>query len=146
MTEYYLTFKALHIISFVSWMAAMLYLPRLFVYHAQAKPGSELSETLKVMELKLHKYIMNPAMILTFLFGVLLIVITGAGGPGTGSWMHAKILLIVLLAGCHGMMSKIRKDFANDKNTRSAKFYKWFNELPTVLMIGIVFLAVLKPF
>ncbi len=142
----YLTLKALHIISFTAWMAGLFYLPRLYVYHANAAQGSELSETLKVMEHKLLRYIMNPAMILTFALGIWLVVVTGYGGPGTGAWIHAKLLLVLVLAGFHGMCAGWRKKFAADANVKSHKFFRWANEVPTVALILIVFLAVLKPF
>ena len=142
----YLALKALHIISFTAWMAGLLYLPRLYVYHAEAKVGGELSETLKVMERKLLRFIMNPAMILTFILGIWLIVITGIGAPGSGAWIHAKLVLVLGLAGFHGMCASWRKKFANDANEKTHKFYRWMNEVPTVALILIVFLAVLKPF
>jgi putative membrane protein len=143
----YLTLKAFHIIAFTAWMAGLFYLPRLYVYHAEAKNGSELSETLKVMERKLLRAIMNPAMIVTFLLGIWLVIITGYGAPGSGSgWIHAKILLVLFLAGFHGACAKWRKDFERDSNQRSHTFYRWMNEVPTVLLIAIVFLVVLKPF
>ena len=142
----YLTLKALRIISFTAWMAGLFYLPRLYVYHANAQTGSELSETLKTMEHKLLRYIMNPAMILTFALGIWLVVITGYGAPGSGGWVHAKVLCVLLLAGFHGACSAWRKKFAADMNSKSEKFFRWANEVPTVLLILIVFLAVLKPF
>ena len=142
----YLTLKAIHIISFTAWMGGLLYLPRLFVYHANAEVGSDLSETLKVMEHKLLRYIMNPAMIFTFALGIWLVVITGYGAPGSGGWIHAKVLCVLLLAGFHGVCSSWRKKFAADVNTKNDKFFRWANEVPTVLLIIIVFLAVLKPF
>lgn len=135
--------KSLHIISFIAWMAGLLYLPRLFVYHTAAEKGSELSETLKVMERKLLRYIMNPAMIATWGFGLWLASMLGSHTEG---WFHAKLTLVLLLSGSHGMMSKMRKNFEKDENTNSAKFYRIFNEVPTVLMIGIVFLAIVRPF
>lgn len=138
--------RALHFISFISWMAGLLYLPRLFVYHANVAAGSEASELFKQMERKLLRYIMNPAMIATWIFGLWLMFLTGYGGPGTGGWMHAKLVLVLALSGSHGMMASYRRKFANDANTKSAKFYRWFNEVPTVLMIGIVLLATTKPF
>lgn len=144
--EYYLIIKALHIISFTCWMAGMFYLPRLFVYHAHAAVGSELSETLKVMERKLLRFIMNPAMIATWVFGVWLVIITGAGSPGTGGWMHAKFVLVLILSGLHGMLSAQRKRFARDENTKSARYFRWLNEAPTAVFLGIVLLVVLKPF
>jgi protoporphyrinogen IX oxidase len=141
-----LIIKALHIISFTCWMAGMFYLPRLFVYHADAAKGSELSETLKVMERKLLKFIMNPAMISTWVFGIWLVMLTGAGAPGTGYWMQAKFLLVLILSGLHGMFSAGVKRFSRDENTKSARAYRWLNEAPTAVFLGIVLLVVLKPF
>lgn len=141
----YYTAKILHIISFVSWMAGMFYLPRLYVYHASAKVGSELSETLKVMERKLLRYIINPAMIATFAAGIWLGTITGAFQAGNG-WMHAKLALVLVLSAFHGACAKWRKDFMRDANTKSEKFFRIANEVPTVLLIGIVILVVAKPF
>ncbi len=135
--------EALHIISVISWMAGMLYLPRLYVYHAQATVGSELSETLKIMEKKLLRYIMTPAMIATFIFGFWLMMTLGAYQMG---WMHAKLTLVLCMAGAHGMLAKYHKDFARDANQKSAKFFRILNEVPTLLLIIIVFLVVLKPF
>lgn len=142
----YLWLKALHIISFTAWMAGLFYLPRLYVYHCMAAKGEELDRTLQVMEKKLLRFIMNPAMIATFLFGIWLIIETGHGAPGTGGWLHAKIGLVLIMAAFHGMCASWRKKFANGTNTKSGKFYRWANEVPTVLLIGIVLLAVLKPF
>jgi len=142
----YLTLKALHIISFTAWLAGLFYLPRLFVYHASAEQGSELSKTLMVMERKLLRYIMNPAMILTFIFGIWLVVITGVGAPGTGAWIHAKLGCVLLLAGFHGACAGWRKKFAADANVKSERYFRIANEVPTLLLIAIVFLAVFKPF
>mgnify|MGYP000959224184 CR=1 FL=1 len=141
---YYLWIKALHIIAVISWMAGMLYLPRLYVYHVNAKKGSDLSETLKIMERKLLRFIINPAMIASFLFGGLMLW----ANPDLfhQPWMHTKLLAIVLMTAVHGLYSKWRKNFAADKNTKSEKFYRWWNEAPTVLMIIIVIMAVAKPF
>jgi putative membrane protein len=142
--SHYLWIKALHIIAVISWMAGMLYLPRLFVYHAGAAPGSNLSATLKVMERRLLRFIINPAMILTFIFGGLMLW----ANPELfkQGWMHVKLTGIVLLSGTHGLYAKWRKDFDRDQNKRPAKFYKVWNEVPTVLMIIIVLMAVAKPF
>jgi putative membrane protein len=142
--NYYDLYKALHIISVISWMAGMLYLPRLYVYHADADKGSELSETLKIMERKLLRIIMNPAMILTFVFGGLMIW----ENPELfkQGWMHAKISLVVLMTGFHGLLARWRKQFVKDQNTRNARFYRLVNEVPTVLMIIVVILVVMKPF
>lgn len=137
-------FKALHIIAVISWMAGLLYLPRLFVYHADADKGSELSETLKIMERKLLRFIMNPAMIATYVFG--LCMIYGNTALMQGGWMHAKLTFVILLTGFHHMLSASRKKFVKDANTRSAKFYRQINEVPTVLMILIVIMVIVKPF
>ena len=138
--------KALHVIAVISWMAGLLYLPRLYVYHTSAEKGSDLDQTLQTMERKLLRYIMNPAMFIVWGLGIWLIFITGYGGPGTGGWMHAKILLVLFMSGAHGMMASYRRKFEEGINVKSAKFFRIFNEVPTVLMIGIVFLVYLKPF
>ena len=134
--EIYPWIKALHIIAVVAWMAGILYLPRLFVYHAMQIPGSEVSETFKVMERRLLRYIMNPAMILSFLFGGWLIMIN----PGLleQSWMQYKIIVLVIMTGIHAALSRWRRFFAIDKNTFSPRFFKIINEVPTGLMIAII--------
>ena len=139
----YLWLKALHIISLIAWMAALLYLPRLFVYHTGVAAGSEASETFKVMERRLLKAIMTPAMIATWVFGLWLAY---EGHLFTAPWLHAKIALVVGLSGIHGMMAKWVREFAQDRNTRSTRFYRIANEGPTILMVLIVLLVVLKPF
>ena len=140
----YLWVKALHVISIIAWMAGLLYLPRLFVYHCEAKPGSEASERFKVMERRLMRAIMNPAMIATYVFGITLLVLEPAWL--SQGWMHAKLLFVLLLSAAHGMMSRWMKDFAADRNTRSQRFFRIMNEVPTLLMIGIVICVVVKPF
>ncbi len=135
--------KALHILAVISWMAGMLYLPRLFVYHTGAAPGSETSETFKVMERRLLKAIINPAMIVTWLAGLYLAY---EGGWFRSGWFHGKFTLVILLSAVHGVLVRRFKDFAADRNTRSSRYYRILNEVPTVLMIGIVLLVVLKPF
>lgn len=135
--------KALHIIAVISWMAGMLYLPRLFVYHCEAETGSKQSETFKTMERRLLKVIMNPAMIVAWGAGLYL---TWAGHLFLAKWFHGKLLLVVLLSGIHGFLAVHVRDFAVDRNTRSHNFYRIINEIPTILMIGIVILAVVKPF
>jgi putative membrane protein len=135
--------KALHIISVIAWMAGMLYLPRLFVYHAEAAKGSEASETFKVMERRLLKGIVNPSMILVFLTGFTLVYLTGDWRDG---WWQAKFILVVGLAGLHGYFARCVRSFAEDRNERPARFYRFLNEAPTILMIFIVVLAVVKPF
>ena len=141
MGDLFLWIKALHIIAVISWMAGMLYLPRLFVYHTQVAPGSEASETFKVMELKLLKIIMNPAMIIAWLAGLLLLYL-GSAGP----WIYLKLLLVFGLSGVHGFFAKIRKDFERDENRRPEKFFRMINEVPTLIMIAVVLLVVFKPF
>ena len=139
----YLWIKAFHVIAVISWMAGLLYLPRLFVYHTTATKGGELSETLKIMERRLLRYIMTPAMIVSWALGVMMI----AGNPEImkQGWIHVKLLGVVLLtAAHHGLWISARK-FANDANTRSAKFYRILNEVPTVLMIIIVIMVIVKP-
>ncbi len=141
---HYLWIKALHIISVIAWMAGMLYLPRLFAYHADAEKGSDKSETFKVMERRLLRIIINPAMIAAFVFGIMMII----ANPGLlqTPWFHAKLTLVILMTAVHGLLARWRKVFMRDQNTRPAKFYKIWNEVPTVLMILIVLLAVAKPF
>lgn len=141
----YLWIKALHVISVISWMAALLYLPRLFVYHCEATEGSELSEKLKVMEYRLLKYIMTPAMISTYISGLGLIFTPGLIIWNEG-WLHAKLFLVLILSAVHGLMARYRKDFNKDQNTKTQKFYRVLNEVPTLLMIGIVILVIVKPF
>ena len=135
--------KALHIIAIIAWMAGMLYLPRLFVYHCEAEPGSKQSETFKVMERRLLRIIMNPAMIVAWVAGLWLAWSAGLYASG---WLQAKLVLAVLLSGVHGMLAGQVKRFAVDKNQHSQRFYRLINEIPTLLMIGIVILAVVKPF
>ena len=135
--------KALHVIAVIAWMAGMLYLPRLFVYHCKAEAGSKQSETFKVMELRLLRAIINPAMIVTWLAGLYLV---WAGHWYVAGWFHVKFLLVLLLSGVHGFLARAVRDFAADRNQRSQKFYRIINEVPTVLMIAIVVLVVVKPF
>lgn len=142
-SDVYLWVKALHVIAVISWMAGMLYMPRLFVYHCSAEVGSVQSETFKVMERRLLKAIINPAMVATWILGLYL---AWSGGWFTSGWFHAKLLLVLLMSGVHGFLTGRVRDFALDRNTRSAKFYKIINEVPTVLMILIVILVVVKPF
>src|SRR5690348_13569854 len=131
--------KALHIIAVISWMAGMLYLPRLFAYHCEAEVGSKQSETFKVMERRLLRAIINPAMIATWVLGLWLAV---EGGFLKAGWLHAKILLVVILSGVHGLLTRWTREFAEDRNAHSQKFYRIVNEIPTVLMIGIVILVI----
>ena len=135
--------KALHIIAVISWMAGMLYLPRLFVYHCGTAAGSKQSETFKVMERRLLRAIINPAMVVTWLAGLYL---AWSGHWFSSGWLYGKLVLVIILSGVHGLFSRCVKDFASDRNTRSEKFYRIINEVPTVLMISIVILVVVKPF
>lgn len=139
----YLWVLALHIISVIAWMAGMLYLPRLYVYHTEATPGGELSETLKIMERRLLRAIINPAMIASWIFGLMLFFHLGAWSMG---WMHAKLVLVIAMSAMHGELARWRKDFERDENRRSQRFYRLMNEVPTVLMIAIVIFVAVKPF
>ena len=140
----YLWIKALHIIAVISWMAGLLYLPRLFVYHADAEAGSELSETLKIMERRLYKFIMFPAMKVSWVAGLLMLYANTA--LLSEGWVHAKLTFVVLLTGAHHAQGAWLKKFATDANEKSDTYYRIANEIPTVLMIAIVILAVVKPF
>jgi len=135
--------KALHIIAVISWMAGMLYLPRLFVYHCGTEAGSKQSETFKVMERRLLRLIINPAMVVTWVAGLYL---AWSGHWFSSGWLYGKLLLVIILSGVHGLFSRCVKDFAAGRNTRGEKFYRIINEVPTVLMIFIVILVVVKPF
>lgn len=137
--------KAFHIISLIAWMAATFYLPRLYVYHCQVPLGSAESERFKIMERRLLKQIMTPAMIATWVFGILLVLTPGVVLWSHG-WWYVKLIAVIALSGFHGATSKWRKDFLNDRNRRSEKFYRYANEVPTVLMIIIVIMVMVKPF
>ena len=142
-TRMYEWIKAFHIMAVIAWMAGMLYLPRLFVYHSAAQPGSVQSETFKVMERRLLRAIINPAMIATWVLGLWMAWDHGWLAAG---WLHAKLALVIVMSGVHGLFARYTRDFAADRNRRSQKFYRLINEIPTALMIGIVLLVVLKPF
>jgi len=141
--EWYCWLKAFHIIAVIAWMAGMLYLPRLFVYHCAAEPGSVQSETFKVMERRLLKAIINPAMIAAWLLGIAL---AWQGGWAFATWFQIKLVLVIVMSGVHGLLARYVRDFAADRNRHSSKFYRIINEIPTIMMIAIVLLAVLKPF
>ncbi len=141
---HYLWLKALHIIAVISWMAGLLYLPRLFAYHADAKSGSALDKTFQVMERRLLRIIMNPALIISWLLGLLLLLANPAL-LGNG-WMHVKLTALILLTGLHMVFARWRKTFVRSENTRPARFYKLWNEAPTVLMVLIIIMAVAEPF
>jgi protoporphyrinogen IX oxidase len=135
--------KALHILSVIAWMAAMLYLPRLYVYHAEAGPGSPQSETFKVMERRLLRGIMNPAMLATWVFGLFL---AWHLYRFQGGWLHAKIGLVVAMSALHGYYAGARRRFAEDRNTKSARHWRIMNEVPAAILVVIVVLVVVKPF
>ena len=141
---YYDIITALHILSVISWMVGLLYLPRLFVYHAESEIGTVRAETFKVMERRLLKAIMTPAMIFSFIFGIWLIVLNH--GIVYETWFQIKFVVVLTMAGCHGKFAKMQRLLENDVQPLSSKTYRVWNEVPTVLMIIIVFLAVLKPF
>lgn len=142
-TDFYLWIKAFHIIAVIAWMAGMLYLPRLFVYHCEAPPGSADSERFKRMERRLLRGIVNPAMIAVWLLGLTLVVLTGAWRQ---HWFQAKFVLVLAMSGVHGLDARWVRQFAADANTRTARFYRIWNEVPTALLVAIVILAVVKPF
>jgi protoporphyrinogen IX oxidase len=135
--------KAFHVIAVIAWMAGMLYLPRLFVYHCAAAPGTQQSETFKVMERRLLKAIINPAMIVTWVLGLWLVWYSGFY---TLHWMQAKFVLVLAMSAVHGLFVRYVRDFALDRNQRSQRFYRIINEVPTAVMIGVIILVVVKPF
>ncbi|WP_339861485.1 protoporphyrinogen oxidase HemJ [Paremcibacter congregatus] len=141
--EYYRYFMALHIIAVISWMAGMFYMPRLFVYHCRLEQGSEASEMFKEMERKLLRIIINPAMIFAWIFGLCMAFGHDLWGD---LWFQIKFFCVILMSGFHGYLSRWRKLFARDENTHSENFFRKVNEVPTLLMIAIVFLVILKPF
>ena len=140
--EFYDIVKILHILAVISWLAGLLYLPRIFVYHAQVVVGSETDKIFQTMEKRLLRYIMLPSMLLVFIFGFYLASQIGF----EFIWLHIKLTLVLILAGYHGFLSRCRKNFAKGENKHSQKFYRLINEVPTVLMIFIVALVILKPF
>lgn len=145
---FYLWIKAFHVIAVISWMAGLLYLPRLFVNHCEAEPGSPLSETFKGMEQRLARIIMQPAMIATLLSGLAMLGIPGTPGyiAGAGFWLWLKLVFVVGLLGAHVAMMSWKNDFARDRNQRPQRFFRIVNEIPTLLMVGIVICVVVKPF
>jgi putative membrane protein len=144
-TNFYLWIKALHIIAVIAWMAGMLYLPRLFVYHCEVSPGSSESERFKVMEYRLYRAIVTPALVAVWILGLILSVLPATEAWHQG-WFHVKFLLVIAMTGVHGLFGSWVKQFARDANVRPARFYRIWNEVPTLLMIAIVILAVVKPF
>jgi putative membrane protein len=139
----YLWLKALHIVAVIAWMAGMLYLPRLFVYHSTARPKSELSETLKTMERRLLNFIMTPAMMVTWIVGIVLLLQGQWLGAG---WFHIKFVAVIVMTILHGLFARWVNEFRFDRSKHSTKFYRIINEVPTALLIVIVALVVVKPF
>ena len=135
--------KVLHVLAIISWMAGLLYLPRLFVYHADVEKGSPTSELFKVMERRLLRYIMTPAMLVAWATGLYLAVISGYLSQG---WFHLKLLMVLLMSASHGVMVRHVRLFANDTNDKSQKYFRVFNEIPTILMIVIVIAVIVRPF
>jgi len=146
--SWFLWVKSLHVIGVIAWMAGLLYLCRLFVYHAVAEKGSAQSETFKVMERRLLRGIMNPSMILAWAMGLVMVFVYPAEAAidWTRGWAHTKALAVVLMTALHHFYGRWRKDFAADRNTRPPRFYKWWNEAPAVLMVVIVIMVIGKPF
>ena len=142
--NYYLLFKSLHLISVISWMAGLLYLPRIFVYHAENSDDRKISDVFKIMEKKLYYYIMTPAMILSWIFGLLLIHSIGFQQLGQ-TWMILKIIFVIFLTLYHFYLGKTLNQFKFDQNTHSHKFYRLINEIPTILLILVVFVVIFKP-
>lgn len=142
--EYYYWILSLHIISFISWMAGIFYLPRLFVYHTRLEIGSDASEMFKEMERKLLRIIINPAMIATWIFGLALSF--GQDSWNAGGWFYIKFAALIVMSGFHGYLSKWRRAFYRDQNEHDEKFFRMVNEVPTILMMIIVFMVILKPF
>jgi putative membrane protein len=145
LTAFYPWTKALHLIAVMSWMAGLLYLPRLFVYHTEVGVGSAEAERFKLMERRLLRAIMNPAMIATFLFGILLLLTPGIADWNSG-WLWVKLLMVFGLSHIHHLMGRWRKDFADDANTKTPKFFRVANEVPTIGMIVIVIMVIVRPF
>ena len=141
--NFYLLFKSLHLVAVISWMTGLLYLPRIFVYHSEANHDSQ-KDVFKIMERKLYNYIMMPAMLLSWLFGVLLIHSLGFA-VFSELWMQIKIVLVVILTYYHFLLGKYLNDFAVNDNKRSSKFYRIINEVPTIILIVVVFVVVFKP-
>jgi protoporphyrinogen IX oxidase len=144
--SHYFLLKSLHIIAVISWMVGLLYLPRIYVYHSRVAAGSEAAEHFASMERRLLRGAMNPAMALAFITGILLIIATKAGAPGTGYWIHAKLLLILLLGAAHGVMSASRKRLERGENEKSEGFFRILAQASALFMVIIVFLVVMKPF
>lgn len=144
LSSYYSVIKSIHVLAVIAWMAGMLYLPRLYVYHASATKGSEMDNTFKLMEKRLLRYIMNPSMIIVYATGFMNAYIYGL--EALGIWFHIKFTAVIILTGVHGLFAKWRRMFSENKNIHSANFYRVINEVPTILMIVAVFMVIMKPF
>ncbi len=144
--EYFLWIKAFHVISVIAWMAGMFYLPRLFVYHADTPVGSAQSEQFKIMERRLLRAIINPAMTLAWIFGLLMLLTPGVIDFTSDYWIHVKLTAVILMSAFHGLLSRWRRQFERDENRHSARFYRFANEVPTLLMIVIVIMVIVRPF
>ena len=144
MEDYFIWYKTIHVISVISWMAAIFYLPRLFAYHAEVELGSEMDKTFQIMERRLLKIIMTPSMLLTYIFGLLTAYVYGV--VALGVWFHIKMIAVLGLTIMHGFCAKWVKDFAKGENNHSEKFYRMANEVPTILMILAVTMVIVKPF
>lgn len=144
MSEYYEWFKVVHIVSIIAWMAGLLYLPRLYVYHTKVAKDSESDNLFKLMELRLLRYIMNPSMIFALISGTILSIIYGL--EAMGPWFHIKMGCVALLAAFHGLLARWRKSFYLGENNKSERFYRIINEVPTILLIIIVSMVIVKPF
>tara|TARA_B100001029_G_scaffold52248_1_gene41868 strand:- start:2121 stop:2555 length:435 start_codon:yes stop_codon:yes gene_type:complete len=140
----YLIIKSLHLIAVISWMAGLLYLPRIFVYHVENNEKKETTDIFEIMELRLYNYIMRPAMLLSWIFGIILIYLNGLDVL-SNLWMQIKLILVIILTGYHEYLGKCLNSLKNKKNTKTAKFYRYINEVPTVLLILIVFVVIIKP-
>ncbi len=140
----YLIIKSLHLIAVISWMAGLLYLPRIFVYHVENNEKKETTDIFEIMELRLYNYIMRPAMLLSWIFGIILIYLNGLDVL-SNLWMQIKLILVIILTGYHEYLGKCLNSLKNKKNTKTSKFYRYINEVPTVLLILIVFVVIIKP-
>ena len=140
----YLIIKSLHLIAVISWMAGLLYLPRIFVYHVENNEKKETTDIFEIMELRLYNYIMRPAMLLSWIFGIILIYLNGLDVL-SNLWMQINLILVIILTGYHEYLGKCLNSLKNKKNTKTAKFYRYINEVPTVLLILIVFVVIIKP-
>ena len=140
----YLIIKSLHLIAVVSWMAGLLYLPRIFVYHVENFEKKDVTDIFEIMEKRLYNFIMRPAMLFSWIFGIILIYLNGLDVLST-FWMQIKLLLVIILSGYHEFLGKCINHLKNRTNTKTSKFYRYLNEVPTVLLILIVFVVIIKP-